>query len=289
MYNVAIIKRAAMVCAAIFTASALCSCGNSDKDGATGLLEQAQSLYENGEYAHSMAVLDSLKAKYPEEIELRKKGLHLLVLNQEGVIKTEIAQNDSLIAVLEKENEGMSGKFKYVKHPDMVEGYYIHKSIAGETEKTDRTVIEPRIDENDMFYLVSYLTGHDIKHTGVKLSAKSGASVSTATVPYDEAQNYRYKSGGVSYEIVTFYNNQCDTLGRFAADNANTPLKVTFQGKKSYSVQLDSKYAKAMTETYRYATNKCKGKAAVKNRMLLESKLQLAQKQIEQTRVTEPQ
>lgn len=286
MYNVATIKTTLIGSAILLLATTLHSCGNDSKNAAQNLLDEAQTLYDHGEYENSMALLDSLKAKFPDEIEIRKQGLNLLCQNQEGLIKVEMAKNDSLISVLEEENKQLSGNFKYIKHPDMVEGFYIHKSIADETDKTDRIAIEPRIDENDMFYIVSYLTGHDVKHTSVKLSNKSGNSVSSAVVPYDEAQNYRYNSGGVTYEIVTFNNNQCDTLGYFAADNADSPLKVTYQGKKAYSMQLNAKHVKAIAETYRFATNKNNGKAAIKKRMLLESKLQLAQKQIEQTKIT---
>lgn len=287
MYNVATIKRTLAGCATIILASVLHSCGSSNENDALAIFNSAKTLYENGEYEHSIAMLDTLKIKYPKEIELRKKGLHLLTLNQEGLIKKDIASNDSLISSLEDEINKLSGNFKYIKHPDMVEGYYIHKSIADETDKTERIAIEPRIDEYDMFYIVSYLTGKDIKHTKVQLSDKVGNSVSTASVPYDGANNYRYNSGGVTYEIVTFNNEQCDTLGHFASNNIGSPLKVTFQGKKSYSLQINNKHTKAIAETYRYATGKNKGKAAIKKRMLLESKLQLAQKQIEQTKTTE--
>lgn len=286
MYNVATIKQLLKSSATLLIAVVLHSCGTGNDNEAITIFSQAQELYNRSEFKNSMSMLDSLKAKFPNEIELRKKGLHLLTLNQEGLIKIEIAQNDSIITELEKENKQLSKNFKYIKHPDMVEGFYIHKSLVDEAEKTDRTAVEPRIDENDMFYIVSYLTGHDIKHTRLSFSNKSGNSVSSANVPYDEAQNYRYKSGGKTYEIVTFNNHQCDTLGCFAARNTNTPLKVTFIGKKNYSIQINSKHAKAIAETYRYATNKNKGKAAIKKRMLLESKLQLAQKQIEQTRIT---
>lgn len=287
MYNGAITKIMFRGCATLLLAGSLFSCGNGNKEAALALYNQADALYNSNKYNESIVLLDSLKKNYTDDIDLLKKGLHLRTLNQQGLIQTEIAQTDSLISVLEAENKSLSGNFKYIKHPDMVEGFLIHKSIADEVDKTGRTAIEPRIDESDMFYIVSYLTGHDIKHTGISLSSKSGNTVTSATVPYDEAQNYRYKSGGVSYEIVTFNNNQCDTLGFFTATNEESPIKVTFQGKKTYSVQLNKKYVKAIADTYRYATNKTRGKAAIQKRMFLDQKLQLAEKQIEQTKISE--
>ena len=286
MYNAAITKNILKGCASIIFVGALFSCGNSDKDAAQSLYAQAEYLYNNKQYNNSIILLDSLKNNYKGDIELLKKGLHLRTLNQEGLILAEIEQADSLIAALETENNRLSGSFKYIKLPDMVEGYYIHKSIVGEIDKTDRTDIEPRIDEYDEFYIVSYLTGQDIKHTGISLTANAG-SVKSATVPHDGAQNYRFKSGGKSYESITFKHDQCDTLGYFTVANNNAKIKATFHGKKNYSTQLSSKQIKAIAETYRYATCKTQGKATIQKRLFLEQKLDLARKQIIQTKLEE--
>lgn len=287
MFNEVTIKKFIKKIAVVSFIATVQSCGNTN-ESAINLFNQAQALYEVGEYDKSILLLDSLKKNHTDDIDLLKKGLHLRTLNQEKQIKAEIAQNDSLIAVLENENIAYNGKFQYIKHKDMVEGFYVHKSIAKDVDKTEKTIIEPRIDENDMFYLVSYLTGHDIKHTSVKL-ASNNSTVVSSSVPYDKAQNYRYNSGGTMYEIVTFNNNQCDTLGYFVSKNENSIIKVIYQGKKSYATQLNSKYIKAIAETYRYATNKLKGKAAIKKRMFLVRKLELAQKQIEQTKIPDSQ
>lgn len=281
MFNVTTIKKTVKNIFILTILGIAQSCANNNDN--IDLLSQAQTAYEVGNYTLSIQLLDSLK-KTSDNLETLKKGLHLRTLNQEGIIKNEIAQNDSLISVLEEENKLYDGKFKYIKHKDMVEGYFIHKSIVGDIENTERTIIEPRIDENDVFYLVSYLTGRDVKHTRVKLNTKSG-SVSSNAVAYDKAQNYRYNSGGITYESITFNNAQCDTLGCFVANNANSKISLVFQGKKSYSIVLNDKYKKAIAETYQCATNKTRGKAAIKKRMFLENKLKLAQKQIEQTMI----
>lgn len=281
MFNVVTTKKIIKSIAILAFVSIVQSCGNNSNN--IDLLSQAQSAYEIGNYTLSMQLLDSLKQN-SDDIEQLKKGLHLRTLNQESIIKNEIAINDSLITVLEKENMLYDGKFKYIKHKDMVEGYYVHKTIAGDAGNTERTIIEPRIDENDMFYMVSYLSGKDVKHTSVALKTKSGL-VTSKTIAYDNARNYRYNSGGVTYESITFDNAQCDTLGCFIADNINSRINLVFQGKKSHTIVLNDKYKNAIAETYRCASNRIKGKAAIKKRLFLENKLKLAQKQIEQTKI----
>ena len=52
-------------------------------------------------------------------------------------------------------------------------------------------------------------------------------------------------------------------------------------------MQLNIKHVTAIAETYRHATNKTQGKAAIQKRMFLQQKLELAKKQIEQTKITE--
>ncbi len=285
MFNAATTKNAIFGIALFAVISSFCSCGSSNgkSNEADSLLSQAQLLYDNGEYELSLTLIDSLKNTYPEEIDLNKSGLYLRTLNNEKIVQNEIIQNDSLITVLSAENKELADKFKFIKHKDMVEGYYVHKSISGETGNVDRTGLEPRIGEDELFYIVSYITGHDVKHTAVKVSSKNGNSVSTATVAYDKAQNYRYNDDGKAHESITFYNQQCDTIGQFISDNRNG-LKVTFLGKKTYSIPLGRKYCDAIAETYQYARNKAQGKEAIQKRMYLEKKLEIAQKQIEITK-----
>lgn len=287
MFNVATIKNTLLGIAIISTIPTFYSCGNSSEKAneADSLYEQAQLFYDNSEYELSLVMIDSLKNAYPKEIDLNRKGLHLRTLNQEKIIEKEILATDSLIHILGEENKQLNGDFKFVKQKDMVEGYYVHKTIVAETENVDRSGLEPRISEDGLFYIVSYLTGRDIKHTAIKLSSNNG-SVTSATVPYDKAQNYRYTSDGVTHEMVTFYNQQCDTLGQFALDNSNN-LKLTYIGGKPLSMTLTKKHANAIAETYKYAKNKRQGKEAVQKHMYLEKKLEIARKQVEQTKIAE--
>lgn len=283
LIKLSVIKVAFVICVML----AASSCSDANKNVAESLFVQARDLYDNQRYEESIKMLDSLKNNYKDNIDLLKKVLHLRVLNQKGLVKKEITTNDSLISELELENQELSKEFKYIKHKDMVEGYYIHKNIADKAGDDNRTTIEPRIDEGDMFYIVSYMKGVNVKHTSVSLVVPSAGEVTTSTVPYDKSRNYRYNSDGVSYESITFTNQECDTLGQFVVENVKSNFKLIFKGTKQHSVNLEPIIVKAIAQTYRYAINKKSGKSAIKKRMFLEQKLQLAQKQIEQTKTIE--
>ena len=121
MFKEAIINKMSMkaIITMCVSVGVMCSCTNSNDNIAESLYSQASEQYQSGNYQQSVALLDSLKNNYKDDIDILKKGLYLRVLNQEGLIKDEIASNDSLISVLESENMELSGSFKYVKLKDM--------------------------------------------------------------------------------------------------------------------------------------------------------------------------
>ncbi len=62
------------VCAAL----AMTGCGGNAADRQAGeLLEQAQTMFEHGEYKEALSTIDSLRKNCPEAIEVRKKALKL--------------------------------------------------------------------------------------------------------------------------------------------------------------------------------------------------------------------
>ena len=122
MFKEAIINKMSMkaIITMCVSVGVMCSCTNSNDNIAESLYSQASEQYQSGNYQQSVALLDSLKNNYIDDFDILKKGLYLRVLNQEGLIKDEIASNDSLISVLESENMELSGSFKYIKLKDMV-------------------------------------------------------------------------------------------------------------------------------------------------------------------------
>ena len=63
---------------ALCAALGLAGCGgNAVEKKAGALLEQAQQLYDKGDYVKAAATIDSLRKNFPEAIETRKKALRL--------------------------------------------------------------------------------------------------------------------------------------------------------------------------------------------------------------------
>ena len=200
MFNVAI-KPTAILCATLL-AGALSSCNNGKEAEAMALYEDAKALYDTHLYDSTLSVLDTLYKRYPAETDVIRQGIHLMAQAQEQISIAGIAQADSVIAANAPIVKKIAKDFVVVKNPDLVENYRIYKTLKN-NPLINRTGFEPRVDDNGNIYLVSLLQGRAIKHTSLRVIAADGRSAETASVPYDDAQNYRFTTDGVSNEMVT--------------------------------------------------------------------------------------
>lgn len=93
----------------VLMAITLISCGGkSSEEQAEEWLDKAEALAERGEYAEALAAIDSLRAKYPNEIAARKAGLRLhQEISLEQAQKTIGVTDSTLQAVM---NEWQSAK-----------------------------------------------------------------------------------------------------------------------------------------------------------------------------------
>lgn len=286
MYNVAIIKH--IVPAALFVAAmpwmVSCGGGSGEEAEAQAMLTSAKQLVESNLLDSSIAVTDSLCRKFPSQIEIVKEAMHLKATTLKQKFTLELAQADSIIAVQAPTVQSIAGKFKVVKTPEMIEGYRVLKSLAG-TQLLNTTSIEPRVDDGGNIYIVSLLHGHAAQHDHLIASVKGGASETTDTIPYDKARNYRFSDGGVSNEMVTFHYDECDRFCQFIIDNADKAITLTFKGRSSYSMPLSDKLKQAIVESFSYSKAMQTGLKAEHDKLLLTRKLEIANKQVEQTKL----
>ena len=261
-------------------AIAATGCGSKD-NGAQSLLDQAQAAFDNGNYKESLVLIDSLAKAFPEEISIQRAAMHLRPMADEQLTMLEIEHNDSAMAAAKSEVERLKGNFVFVKEKDMVEGYTIHKE-AKKHPLINRTGLEARIDERYNLYVVSLLNGRSVNHERISISG-AGGEVSTATVAYDGASNYRFNSGGVSNESVTFRGGKSDTLCMYVAEHKGNALKLNFIGKNRYSVPLSATDKKAVAETQEYAVALQNNREAELRNAYLENRLKISREHIEKT------
>ena len=249
---------------------------------AEALLKNVQSLYEEAKYDDAMTMIDSLMKVYPGELDVQRRALHVKTLINEKLIFNDSIANEELYAQSKQMVDSLGARFKFMKEKDMVEGYYISKSLNNDA-LIKTTGLMPRVGEDGSLSLVSSLYGHSIKHTRLSATANN-STVTTVDVPVSNDRNYRFNDNGVPVEMVTFTMKECDSLCHFIMENAGTNIRLTFEsGKKKHATTLSKKTKEIISETYEYSHSLQDLKKAEMDRVKFAKKLQLSRKQIKQT------
>lgn len=259
---------------AVAAVLSLFSCGGKPKpdSDAVKLYDAAQNQYNNGSPDSAVSLIDSLSRMYPDEIALQRKAMYLRTLASDKIIRREIKKNDSVLTVDPATKSKLEGNFRYVKDPQMIEGYRVDRAVGGPLESG--TTIQPRIDEYGDIYLASILTGHHIHYTTITVSS-GAASVSSAPARNDSFDNR---------ELVTFHGGKCDTLCMFIAENATRNLRLTFSGRGSYSMTLPYNVKQAVARTYRYVKASKSAHEAQGRKIYFEKRLEINSKQMLKTK-----
>lgn len=230
-----------LLTAAALTAAALTSCGDKDKDAATALLSEAQTQFDARDFNGALATLDTLDARFPAQVDIRRDAMHLRPKVIEASSLLELASTDSLIAVLTISGDSLRNTLTFI--PDSFEGYYTSSRISSR-KPADAPGLYARMSPEGVFTVISSAK-KGTESTAVALSA-SGAEARSADVACDGERNDR--SRGV--EIITFMPAECDTIGHFALIHKGEPIKVSFIGAKTATQPLAADQADALAEVY---------------------------------------
>ncbi|MFI3240198.1 MAG: hypothetical protein R3Y22_06370 [Bacteroidales bacterium] len=259
-------------------AATITSC-NSNKDTqlATELLDNAELSFKQSNYESTIIILDSLKSKYPRELDIQRQGLYLRTMTNEQLVLAEIRANDTIIQQLSEQKQRLDKQFSFVKTKDMVEGYHVVKNIQ---PLINRTGFEARIDQQGNIYIVTLVHGNSLKHTRISVSAGDGTVAATDDIAYNGSTNYRFNDNGVNNEMVTFRDMQCDSLNRYIKENSNKTLKLTFIGDKRHTITLSKSDKNMIINSYNYSQAIINGRNAEAKKIYLDKKLKIAESQI---------
>ncbi len=232
----------------------LFSCSNQDEK-AKKELEKARLYYEKQEFLAARQTLDSLKVKYPKAYPVLKEGLQLMREVKLAEQKRNLAYADSMLIIKSAEAESLKKDFIFEKDKTYDDtGKYIYKQQAAE-RGYQRSYIRSGVNEFGEMYIASvYYGGVPIKHTSLKVSSKDGEYTETATIPYDGGTNYSFTDGGMTTETVTYLGEKGRDVALFIYNHQKEPLKASYLGGKSYSIQISDTDKKAMAATYDLAT-----------------------------------
>jgi len=227
---------------------------NSNKKQATAYLNDAQKLYEQGEYTSTKNHIDSIKILFPKEFEIQKQGLQL----RRRVEITEQERNlnfcDSMLTVRLAEAETMKRGFLFEKdtaYDDV--GKYLDKSQRVEA-KLQTSYIRTVVNELGEILLSSvYYGSSPIHHTRLKVSKSNGEYAETAIIPCDGGLNYSFVDGGMTTEVVTYTQGKDNGVIQFIDNNKDAALKAEYSGEKSYTFTVSASDKNVLAKTFDFA------------------------------------
>lgn len=260
MWNVQPIKIVAL--AIVVTTVAACAGENKHQpvEPAMELYVKADSLCKVGKPIEAIALLDSLDRNYKADVQVLRQGM---ILRTEAVAKRNAIMTqttDSLIASLGETLNKVKGSFRIIRDPNLVENYRVHRE---EGELTG-TAVQARIDENDDIYLATSLAGGN-GYTRVQVTA-GGETMTT-----DNAENYRVDN----MEMVTFHGAKCDSLCDIITRHVAEPVKFSFVGKNTVSVNLSPATKRHIADTWLLVDTQKKLYQAMGQKMYLEKEAEI--------------
>lgn len=281
MYN-AINKPIATLSAAIAVALAATSCGTSasDKAAAEALVAQADSATEAQNYTLAVELLDTLRSRYPAEIEAQRAGMALRPKAEQGATMREMERTDSLSAYTAYRIDSLKGTFALVHDPKLGADfdYYVVKELAKST-LMERNGVEGRVEPTGEFKVLTSLVSNPVRHTSISLSSSAG-EVSSATIAPDGERNFRISGS----EMMTMLGAECDTLGAWLNGAAKgAPVKLTFKGQRTYTIPLAAADRRSLSDGWLLASLMKEQRRLTVRRDFLERRLALSRDQMART------
>lgn len=246
----------------------LASCGNSNRDAALQLSQEAENEVKAGNYDEAIILLDTLDTRYASEVEVRRSAMKYRAMAVEGVTIRRINAVDDTLAQLKAKLEEFETQFEYVANPGKgLGGNYIAKTLVKGTYD-----ILPRIN-NEGYFTISVKISKSIGFENITFVGKEGR-VSTKNIN--------------SSRLVTVENSEMTVLQQedvaqameWLSDNNGVDSYELVGSKSTVKQKLSPVMRQAIVETWRFAESKQAYRLALIEREKLERKLQLCRNQL---------
>ena len=272
----------ACLIAGLAIAGSGCS-SKSENPDARNLLAKAENDFNSGNYASSIALLDSLQKTFPAETALQREAMAMRPKVIEAEATKALAAVDSTYNADIETLKSLKTQLKWIKTPGMIEGYWIAPEVY-RSDFMNTTGIEARVSEIGEFYIVSSVNpAGNLKHQSIGLKTSAG-NARTQNVAYDGESNYRI--GGA--EVITFSPAQSYTIGMVARNaveaNQAAGASVIFYGVKGEkSVKISPAVLKGIGKAYAYSAATIRARDLQVERERLNRTIEIARRQQQST------
>ena len=222
------------------------ACAPSDTEQAQVLVQQAQTLVDNGQWRQARIVLDSVHATYPREVAQRRlaKALGDSITYLEA--QSTLAYADSMLPPLLEQSDKLLKQFKYEKETQYeANGRYVHR-LLHTNSNTARNFLQAYVRDDRQTIVKSYYYGsHQVNQQQVTLSAQ-GEEVRFS------GSNHAFEVEGW-HEIMTLEEENALQLLNFISAHHSDRVRVHGAGLKpthTWVYYLNDKEKEALSATY---------------------------------------
>ena len=224
----------------------LVACAPSDTEQAQALVQQAQTLVDNGQWRQARIVLDSVHATYPREVAQRRlaKALGDSITYLEA--QSTLAYADSMLPPLLEQSDKLLKQFKYEKDAQYEDnGRYVHR-LLHTNSNTARNFLQAYVRDDRQTIVKSYYYGsYQVNQQQVTLSAQ-GEEVRFS------GSNHAFEVEGW-HEIMTLEDENALQLLNFISAHHSDRVRVHGAGIKpnhTWVYYLNDKEKEALSATY---------------------------------------
>lgn len=202
------------------------ACGPSQADrqnsASRDIYNAADSMFQNGQYQQSLALLDSIDRSIPSAVDIRRMASRLRPQVMERYAAAQLSRIDSLSIAGTIAGDSLRQFVKFVNH-DM-EGYYVALPDRGTENPRNTPGIYARMSPDYNFYIIA-TAPTKAAITRLSLSAPGQESVTTPDIAPDGERNGSCPAG----RIITLTEAESDPLARFIIRTpSDTPIKLSF-------------------------------------------------------------
>jgi hypothetical protein len=224
----------------------LVACAPSDTEQAQVLVQQAQTLVDNGQWRQARIVLDSVHATYPREVAQRRlaKALGDSITYLEA--QSTLAYADTMLPPLLEQSDKLLKQFKYEKETQYEDkGRYVHR-LLHTSSNTARNFLQAYVRDDRQTIVKSYYYGsYQVNQQQVTLSAQ-GEELRFS------GSNHAFEVEGW-HEIMTLEDENALQLLNFISAHHSDRVRVHGAGLKpnhTWVYYLNDKEKEALSATY---------------------------------------
>lgn len=222
------------------------ACQPSDEQRAQELVNQAQTLVNEGLWRQARIVIDSLHVTYPMEVDQRRaaKAISDSITYLEA--QATLAYVDTLLPPLLEQADKVLKRFKYEKNEKYEDhGKYVHRLLSTNTN-TSRNFIQAYVLDNRQTVVKSYYYGtKQMNQASITLSANDESNIY-------HGSNHHFQDGA-HYEIMTLDEDRSLALLNFISAHNDTRIRVEGKGDtptRNWVYYLNDKEKEALSDTY---------------------------------------